>query len=188
MRESDRRPSTSDGRESPKPSKEKLADVKLRSSGSLSQLLPLKASTTDFVHQANGKEAVPEPVRLARGFVEGVNDSNWEHPSFTRHIAPDFKATNDTWQTPTPFPQYLSTYRAFKASHPNFRMEILSESFDINERQNRSTVWHFARVTGHPEGVQRDSLGMSQWRKDASGIWVCYGHAGWRTSPGFATA
>ena len=167
----------------------RLEDAKLRSQGSLPHLLPLKPKFGASSHHHTDPEYhVPEPALLARGFVEGINTANFDHPSFKYHIAPEFRATNDNFSTPTPWAQYLETYRILRHQNPGFRLNIMTESVDMNVRQDKATVWQFARITGFPEGVQRDNLGMSRWRMNDEGRWLCYAHAGYRSWPGFATS
>ena len=123
-------------------------------------------------------ETEPEPLRLTRRFATGLNERSWDDPC-NAHFHPTYRALHDNVKTEVTHEQEQMMHQAICAQFPEFKMEVLSESIDLNEMAGTAIVWLFIRVTGTLPGVQRDAIGVFRWKKER-GKWWCVYHAGFR--------
>ncbi|KAK4616921.1 hypothetical protein CLAFUW4_09839 [Fulvia fulva] len=123
-------------------------------------------------------ETEPDPLHLSRRFATGLNERCWDDPC-NAHFHPTYRALHDNVKTEITHEQEHMMHRALCAQFPDFHMEILSESIDMNEMAGTAIVWLFIRVTGTLPGVQRDAIGVFRWKKER-GKWWCVYHAGLR--------
>lgn len=65
------------------------------------------------------------------------------------------------------------------AENPDYKVDIISISSDVEEKKGLGRVWMHLRVFGHPTDVWRESVTVVYWRRK-QGIWTSYKQNGVR--------
>lgn len=110
---------------------------------------------------------------------------DWTHPDFTELISDDYRSYLEYQSTPYACGReaYIANYRAFVDANPAYWIEPICTVADVHENNSTAAVWILLRVSGHPPGVQRESVTIAHWRRKA-GRWHAYKQTGIRGAGG----
>lgn len=118
---------------------------------------------------------------LTARLVDHVAKHEWDHEDFELLVAPDYAAYLEYAEHPISrsLEEYLQNYREFAAANPDYAIDIISISADVNEKKGLASVWMHLRVFGHPTAVWRESVTVVYWKRKL-GKWTCYKQNGVR--------
>ena len=114
-----------------------------------------------------------ELIQLARVFIDDGNTDQYIHQSC---FAPEFHTIQDSGR-PMSLPEFIEFHSSIKVAFPNYHIEPLSESVDMNLWERKASVWMWVRATGVPEGVVREGLALWKFRLSMNSNWLCCYHS-----------
>ncbi|KAF2171816.1 hypothetical protein M409DRAFT_18049 [Zasmidium cellare ATCC 36951] len=113
---------------------------------------------------------------LTELFITDV--SAYDDAEFLQHVSPDFQ-----WNIVGSFlgrgrKAHFEKMKEIRQAHPDYHVNILNISAEV--QIGKAKTWALMKISGFPEGVERESILMFSWRRDVQGTWVCYRHDGIR--------
>ncbi|KAK4502985.1 hypothetical protein PRZ48_006412 [Zasmidium cellare] len=105
---------------------------------------------------------------LTELFITDV--SAYDDPEFLQHVSPDFQ-----WNIVGSFlgrgrKAHFETMKNIRQAHPDYHVKFLNISADV--QIGKAKTWALMKITGFPEGVERESILMFSWRRDVQGTWA----------------
>jgi len=100
------------------------------------------------------------------------------------YVAPSFRATHDGLPTATCRRHFIDSLKRHLKTMPDFHLEVLNSSSEVDEERGKGTVFVFFRLTGVGNHLERESVAVMQWEK-RHGEWLCIKHEGMRGPSGF---
>lgn len=113
--------------------------------------------------------------------VHILNIRQYDHPDLETYLHKDLTAYMEHVDEPyvTSREAFLDRYRAIIKESPGYRFEAVDVNASVDETKNAALVWFRLRIWGHPEGVEREGVYVSMWKK-SKGVWVCHRQNGIR--------
>lgn len=127
-------------------------------------------STEDFLKEAS--------VAICN---DTLNNKDFESSSLD-YLAPDVVTIHETTPVAHSKDQLVDNLRNMMQSMPEYRAEILSTTAVVNEAKGSATVYLHLFLNGMPDGIQRESVNVLDWRK-RKGEWLLVRHSGMRGPP-----
>lgn len=97
------------------------------------------------------------------------------------HIAGDFTAYLDNQALAFTWPEFVSTMHEAAQVDPDYRVEVIDQSVDLDDAAGHAVVFMFIEVMGRPTTVRREDALVFEWKRQNE-IWQCYGHTAIRGS------
>jgi hypothetical protein len=149
-------------------------------SGSLGMLLSQQNSTDK---QKNGRKSNNTKMleKLATKMVMHIARHDFDHPDIKKYLIDDYAAYLEYQSKPFMKGReaFVENYRAFAKANPGYGLVVESIHADTNEKNGTSAVWMLLKVTGHPEGVIRESVTVQTWKR-GDGMWKAHRQTGIR--------
>ena len=119
---------------------------------------------------------------VADRIVKHIANKDFSNPDFEEYLAPDYHAYLPHSQQPysRSLKDLLDNYQVHATTFPEYHIEALNLSADVNEKNGTATVWMLLRVTGAPTSVQRESVTVVYFRRKRGGKWVAFKQTGIR--------
>lgn len=100
-----------------------------------------------------------------------------------KHLAPDFEAQHDNFPAKLSFQENMDSSRYLAEQNPDFHLDIVHISTNIQESRTLASVWLEMNVSGISPGVVMKGFSELKWRLSGEdGKWYCYRHLGMRGS------
>lgn len=155
-----------------------------RASNSLEMLLPHQLMESP---QSRRQESTPAQLLedLNCRITYRIATHDWTHPDFNELISEDYRSYLEYQSTPYACGRktYIANYRAFVEANPAYWIEPICTVADVRDDNSTAVVWMLLRVSGHPRGVQRESVTVVHWRR-RRGKWQAYKQTGIRGAGG----
>lgn len=74
---------------------------------------------------------------------------------------------------------FINRYKTLCEEHKGYSFEMSDAEASVDEAKDAALVWFKLRIWGHPEGVEREGVYVSMWRR-MKGNWVCHRQNGVR--------
>jgi hypothetical protein len=97
------------------------------------------------------------------------------------HIAGDFTAYLDNQALSFTWPEFVSTMHEAVQVDPDYRVEIIDQSVDLDDVAGHAVVFMFIEVVGRPTTVRREDALVFEWKRQ-NDVWQCHGHTAIRGS------
>ena len=102
----------------------------------------------------------------------------------TGFMAPSFRAKHDGLPTARSRQQHLDNLKRHFSVMPEFHLELLNCSSEVDEQQGLGMVYMFFRLSKLVGDLQRESIAVLKWER-RHGEWLCVKHTGLRGPSGF---
>ena len=125
----------------------------------------------------------PDPESLTRELIHIINTRDFRNPITSRmDSAMEYDAD---WGLHTRDKEsLLQGQENYAAQNPEYHLEIMNASTEVNEGKGRAKVWMLLEVTGIALGVRKESIILMYWRL-RGGRWCYYPHKGLRGVGGY---
>ncbi|KAK5124510.1 hypothetical protein LTR85_001727 [Meristemomyces frigidus] len=102
----------------------------------------------------------------------------------THHMAETFRSEHDGLETAKSLEQHVDILKQHYVANPDFHLEVLNSSSEVDEARGRATVYLFYQLTGL-NNTAREAVALLKWERKQNG-WLCVKHTGLRGPAGFA--
>ena len=137
-----------------------------------------------FAASEKYSKAAAELLYRSRCFIDALNSRAFRkfmQMVGPEHIAGDFTAYLDNQALSFTWPQFVSTLHEAAKADPDYRVEIIDSSVDLDDISGHAVVFIFIEVTGRPSTIRREDALIFEWKRQRS-VWQCYGHTAIRGS------
>ncbi|KAF2164088.1 hypothetical protein M409DRAFT_25435 [Zasmidium cellare ATCC 36951] len=126
-----------------------------------------------------------ELERLSLPGITACNTRDWTFSSpaareAKAHVAPDFEALWDGYPRPLTFEENIAGTRELMEKDPNYFMEVVGVSSEVDEERGEGSVW--LEIAVRWTDVEMRGFSELLWRRDEVGKWWCFRHTGMRTT------
>lgn len=110
-----------------------------------------------------------------------LNRREWTHPDLSIYFSPDMTAYMEFTTEPyvTSREAFIGRYKTLCEENEGYGFEMIDAEASVDEAKGAAVVWFKLRIWGHPEGVEREGVYVSMWRR-TKGNWVCHRQNGLR--------
>ena len=154
---------------------------------SLDLIQPPSTSTSkphSFAASETYSKAAAELLYRSGRFIDALNSRAFRkfiQMIGPEHIAGDFTAYLDNQALSFTWPEFVSTLHDAAKADPDYRVEILDQSVDLDDISGHAVVFIFIEVTGRPSTIRREDALIFEWKR-RNAVWQCYGHTAIRGS------
>lgn len=137
-----------------------------------------------FTTGERSSTAAAELISRSRRFVDALNTRAFRkflQVVGPEHIAGNFTAYLDNQALAFTWPQFVSTLHEAARVDPEYRVEMIDQSVDLDDFSGHAMVFLFVDVVGRPTTVRREAALVFEWKRQ-NGVWKCYGHTAIRGS------
>lgn len=131
-------------------------------------------------------KAESELLYRSRCFVDALNTRSFKRFNQVvgpEHVDDNFTAHLDNQASSYSWTEFVDILHNAVEADPEYSVDIINQSVDLDEVAGCATVYIFIEVTGRPKEVRREDALVFQWRK-ADEIWTCYNHHAIRGASG----
>ena len=150
--------------------------------GSLHFLIPDQEAASDHSSTVASTSSTARYLEeLTARLTDHVANREWTHPDWRDYLIPEYTAYLEYSEHPITKTRkaYLENSKAFVDAHPTYILQRVAISAEVNENNGTAVVWQLLKVKGHPANVERESVTLVYWRRQA-GKWRAYKQTGIR--------
>ena len=132
------------------------------------------------------KESIGEYLEsLSKTILEiNLNQKDTEHPLIIRHMSPAFRGKHDALPKVNNRDDHQGNLKKHLEAQPNFNVEILNHSSEVDDSRGRATVYLWYEIHGLAHGLGREAVAVLSWER-RQGTWMIMKHQGMRGPSGF---
>lgn len=135
-------------------------------------------------NKTSGSQAIAAHLEhLSNLTIDAVNNRdfsrhspgwNFMAPTFTCNILYD---VNNVYGDATPdqfldLEEHLARFKRMTTEYPEWRLKLLSQNTEVDEKNGRAEIFHVLEVTGHPPGLVTHTVLSLDFRL-LDGKWWC---------------
>lgn len=121
-----------------------------------------------------------ELMNLTHVCVQDVNlRTEYTSSNIPSFIAHNFKSENAGHPEGDSYQEFLALHREFAEIHPEYHVEVVNASIDMDERSGHASVFTLVEIRGRPKDTRRGAVLVWKWRK-RFGRWVLFKQMGIR--------
>ena len=142
-----------------------------------------KTKPHDF-SKGNYSRPAAELIYRSRRFVDALNSRAFREfiqMVGPKHIAGNFIAYLDNQALSLPWPDFVNTLQEAARADPEYHVDVIDQSCDLDEESGHAVVFMFIEVIGRPTTIRREDALIYEWKRQ-DGVWQCYGHTAIRGS------
>ena len=113
-----------------------------------------------------------------------LNMKDTQHPLIIKHMSPAFRGKHDALPKVNTRDDHQSNLKKHLDSQPNFRVNILNHSSEVDDSRGRATVYLWYEIKGLAHGLEREAVAVLSWER-RQGVWMIMKHQGMRGPSGF---
>ncbi|KAK5173904.1 uncharacterized protein LTR77_002585 [Saxophila tyrrhenica] len=114
-----------------------------------------------------------------------LNQRDNMHPLVVQHMSPAFRGKHDALPKTNTRDDHQQNLKKHLETQPNFRVEILNHSSDVDDSRGRGTVFLWYKISGLEGGLGREAVAVLSWERKQNN-WMIIKHSGMRGPSGFS--
>lgn len=144
------------------------------------ELLDPPTIGNDTVQTSYDSALAQELMNLSHICIQDVNHRTvYTNATVPPFVAPDFKAVNSGHPDCTSYREFLDLHREFARIHPEYHVNVINTSIDMDERSGHASVFMLMEILGRPAEIRRGAVIVWKWRK-RFGRWMLFRQVGAR--------